>query len=205
MATSVVRLRRRGGVVVQDADVYIGRRVFMGGWRLPASPWANPFPRDPCVSSEEACRRYETWLRGERPDLLARLPELRGKTLGCWCAPGPCHGDVLIRLLAEADAQALPLPPAPGALPASGELTGCIPAGGGERSDPPNGSGAKRSSIDTILGNQPPEEEYAPPPKELRQNEARFAAGEALQPILVRNKDLLARALKTLPLAGQPQ
>ncbi len=119
MTTSVVRLRRRGGVVIQDAHdvhVYIGRRMYMGGWRLPASPWANPFRVSAGVPAEECCRRYETWLREERPDLLARLPELRGKTLGCWCAPGPCHGDVLIRLLAEADAdaQALPVPPAPG-------------------------------------------------------------------------------------------
>ncbi len=58
-------------------------------------------------------------------------------------------------------------------------------------------------SIDTIFGKQPPEDEYAPLLKELQQNEARFAAGEDLHPILVRNKDLLARALATLPVAGE--
>lgn len=26
------------------------------------------------------------------------LHELNGKVLGCWCAPGPCHGDVLVEL-----------------------------------------------------------------------------------------------------------
>lgn len=33
-------------------------------------------------------------------DLMAeRLPELRGKVLGCWCDPsGPCHAKVLARL-----------------------------------------------------------------------------------------------------------
>jgi hypothetical protein len=30
------------------------------------------------------------------PGLLARLGELRGRALGCWCAPLPCHADVLI-------------------------------------------------------------------------------------------------------------
>ena len=30
--------------------------------------------------------------------LLAALPELQGKVLGCWCAPLPCHGDVLVEL-----------------------------------------------------------------------------------------------------------
>lgn len=30
---------------------------------------------------------------------LARLPELRGKNLACWCKPGtPCHADVLMEL-----------------------------------------------------------------------------------------------------------
>jgi hypothetical protein len=33
-----------------------------------------------------------------RPDLVAQLPELRSKTLACWCKPGPCHGDVIARL-----------------------------------------------------------------------------------------------------------
>jgi hypothetical protein len=56
-------------------------------------------------------------------------------------------------------------------------------------------------SLDTIFGKQPPEEEYAPLLKELQQNEARFAAGEELRPLLVRNKDLLARVLATLPVA----
>ena len=36
-----------------------------------------------------------------RPDLLARLGELRGKALGCWCAPLACHGDVLAGAAAE--------------------------------------------------------------------------------------------------------
>jgi len=29
---------------------------------------------------------------------LEALPELRGKDLGCWCAPENCHGDVLLAL-----------------------------------------------------------------------------------------------------------
>jgi hypothetical protein len=39
-------------------------------------------------------------LRGLR-ELLAALPELAGKTFGCWCAPRPCHGEVLARLAGE--------------------------------------------------------------------------------------------------------
>lgn len=31
----------------------------------------------------------------------SRVAELRGKVLGCFCRPGPCHGDVLVRLTEE--------------------------------------------------------------------------------------------------------
>jgi hypothetical protein len=29
------------------------------------------------------------------------VPELRGRTLACWCAPELCHGDVLAELADE--------------------------------------------------------------------------------------------------------
>jgi hypothetical protein len=38
---------------------------------------------------------YRRWLL-QQPNLLAALPELRGKDLVCWCAPERCHGDILI-------------------------------------------------------------------------------------------------------------
>jgi Domain of unknown function (DUF4326) len=96
-ATRVVRLRRKGGKVVQDCDVYIGRRLCMGGWNLAASKWANPFPVKDCASAEEAIAKFEAYLLAS-PKLIADLAELKGKTLGCWCKPGPCHGDVLAKL-----------------------------------------------------------------------------------------------------------
>jgi hypothetical protein len=117
MAT-VVRLWRCQGVVRQDCDVYIGRACYQGGWRLPASPWANPYTVQACGSPEEAVARYEAYIR--QSPLLAHIEELRGKRLGCWCkcnsvlysthtpgghrcqcGPHPCHGDVLVRLLEE--------------------------------------------------------------------------------------------------------
>ncbi len=34
-----------------------------------------------------------------KPELLKLIPiEIKGKVLGCWCAPKPCHGDVLAEL-----------------------------------------------------------------------------------------------------------
>lgn len=98
----VVRLQRKGGQVVQSCDVYIGRRWTMGGWNLPQSKWANPFTARKAGSAAEAVRLYEEDHLSKRPDLLAELGELRGKTLGCWCKKkpsDPCHGDVLVRLV----------------------------------------------------------------------------------------------------------
>lgn len=79
-------------------DVYIGR----------PGPWGNPFSHKPgtlakhrCATVAEALAAYERWLLGQ-PELVARAKrELAGKVLGCWCAPGPCHGDVLARIANE--------------------------------------------------------------------------------------------------------
>ena len=75
----------------RDFDVYIGR----------PSKWGNPFPIRADRSREEAIRMFEKWIR-LKPKLLGDLPELQGKTLGCFCKEGlACHGDVLIRLVEE--------------------------------------------------------------------------------------------------------
>lgn len=84
----------------RPVDVYIGRAC--RGWQ--ASKWANPFklPTKPSEEQRAEClEKYAKWIV-ERPDLMAAIGELRGKTLGCWCAPKPCHGDIL-KALAETE------------------------------------------------------------------------------------------------------
>jgi hypothetical protein len=81
----------------ESYDVYIGRGN--GRYRLKRSIWHNPFKIGKDGNREEVLAKYERYLLEERPDLIYRLPELRGKVLGCWCAPNPCHGDVLLRLI----------------------------------------------------------------------------------------------------------
>ncbi len=75
-------------------DVYIGR----------PSKWGNPFPvpkgYDRVADPDRILARYEEYVRGN-PKLMADLPELAGKVLGCWCAPHACHGDVLARMATE--------------------------------------------------------------------------------------------------------
>lgn len=71
-------------------DIYIGR----------PSKWGNPFEIGKDGTREEVIAKYEKWIRTQ-PELLQALPELVGKTLGCWCSPKPCHGDILEKLIKE--------------------------------------------------------------------------------------------------------
>jgi hypothetical protein len=79
---------------MQERDVYIGHRY--NRKRLPESIRANPHYRDNCTQ-EEKVERFEAYLK-RRPDLLARVHELKGKRLACHCHPKRCHGDVLAKL-----------------------------------------------------------------------------------------------------------
>lgn len=75
----------------QPNTVYIGRanRRVKG---VSASKWANPF------RGEGSLEKYREYVM-RRPELVESLPELKGKRLGCWCKPEPCHGDVLVSLI----------------------------------------------------------------------------------------------------------
>lgn len=69
-------------------DVFVGR----------PSKWGNPFALRPNITRESAVKNFARYIL-EKPELLAAVgPELKGKTLGCYCAPLLCHGMVLARL-----------------------------------------------------------------------------------------------------------
>ena len=69
-------------------DVYIGR----------PSKWGNPFTIGKDGTREEVIEKYRQWIKTQH-HLMNSLNELKGKTLGCWCTPKPCHGEVLIELI----------------------------------------------------------------------------------------------------------
>lgn len=79
-------------------DVYIGR----------GSKFGNPYSHKEGTAAawvvetrEDAIRLYEEWLRAQ-PELVETVKkELKGKTLGCWCKPLACHGDVLLQIANE--------------------------------------------------------------------------------------------------------
>ena len=77
----------------EEFDVYIGR----------GSKWGNPYSHREGTLAQfvvsdraEAIAKYEDYLLSS-DDLMKSLNELRGKTLGCWCKPKSCHGDILLK------------------------------------------------------------------------------------------------------------
>jgi|GEM_PF-1512408 len=84
-------------------EVYIGRGKDPETYE--PSEWGNRYSHRESkfeivrvATAEEAVARYkaELWERITSEELsLERLASLAGKTLGCWCAPACCHGDVL--------------------------------------------------------------------------------------------------------------
>ena len=86
----------------EEFDVYIGR----------PSRWGNPFSHQP-----ETIARYRVKTRQEAIDAYRQhlwhkirsgriamedLADLDQKTLGCWCTPKACHGEVLLEFAAWA-------------------------------------------------------------------------------------------------------
>lgn len=67
--------------------VYVGR----------PSKWGNPFPATATRTREQAIAQHKEWLL-KQPNLMIQIEELRGKDLVCYCAPLPCHGDLLLEL-----------------------------------------------------------------------------------------------------------
>jgi len=96
-ATTVVNLKGHKDDPAFSDVIYVGRAANRGGWRLAQSRLASPFSPGRDGSREEVVVKYRTYLLS-RPDLLALLPDLRGRRLGCWCVPEPCHGHVIAEL-----------------------------------------------------------------------------------------------------------
>lgn len=91
--TTVVNLRKT------KYDVYIGRAgKGMDGY------YGNPFRLEREEDRVAILRKYEEWFydRLERDSVFkARVHELKGKVLGCFCAPKLCHGLIIAEYLNE--------------------------------------------------------------------------------------------------------
>jgi hypothetical protein len=81
-STTVVHCKK------DKADLYIGR----------GSRFGNPFPMSHESERDKVILQFRNWIN-DQPELL-RLTRalLPGQSLGCYCAPRNCHGDVLAEI-----------------------------------------------------------------------------------------------------------
>ena len=73
-----------------DYTVYIGR----------PSRWGNPFEIGVDGCRADVIAKYREYVMNNK-ELLYHLHELKWQTLGCWCKPENCHGDVLVELVSK--------------------------------------------------------------------------------------------------------
>jgi len=123
-----IQRRREKGWRMPPGAVYVGRPTIWGNPWKPGHPLGRIITRDaiytaPPMTHGAAAGQYRRWLAGwgiafepldltpagraafraemehRRQALLARLPELRGHGLACWCPLGcDCHADILLEL-----------------------------------------------------------------------------------------------------------
>lgn len=77
--TTVVSVRKQKN---RETCVYVGRAMPLQG--LEGSPFGNPFRVGEDGDLQTVLFKYLLHVLS-RPDLLALIPTLRGKALGCWC------------------------------------------------------------------------------------------------------------------------
>ena len=89
MTTKVVNLRH------DKFDVYIGRGRH--------SHWGNPFVIGKAGDRDAVVKKYRDWFHLPKNKKLrdAAFHELQGKTLGCYCKPSACHGDIIAEYVDE--------------------------------------------------------------------------------------------------------
>lgn len=72
------------------------------------SPFGNPYSHKDDTAAQftvdtvdEAIVSFEDYAR-DNASLLQQIKNLpEDAVLGCWCKPGPCHGDVIVKLWKE--------------------------------------------------------------------------------------------------------
>ena len=89
-------------------NIYVARNgvVFVDKVRYPriSSPFANPYKVGKDGDRETVITKYEDYIIEKiekNPKLKDQIKEMKGKNLGCWCHPLPCHADVLLRIINE--------------------------------------------------------------------------------------------------------
>ena len=80
-------------------DVYIGRES-KSAPKGASCDWGNPFVMKNQSQGErkKVCEAYKEWFITQPELILRARKELKGKVLGCYCAPKDCHGHFLAQV-----------------------------------------------------------------------------------------------------------
>jgi len=85
--TRVVNIRK------EAYDVYIGwEGKGQGGY------FGNPIRLNPGEARGSTLEKFKEYFYNRLqtdPQFSKRIETLKGKTLGCFCKPNPCHGDII--------------------------------------------------------------------------------------------------------------
>lgn len=95
---TVVNVRKKNPTDFPPTFVYVGRKV--GQWA--GSPLGNPYKP---TADTDAIELFRKWLWQQMKDpnspamkelqRLANIARSGDLQLGCWCAPEPCHAEVI--------------------------------------------------------------------------------------------------------------
>jgi hypothetical protein len=91
--TVVANLHRHGNLIAWAQAEGLYERIDR------TTRWGNPFVLPEDGDRHTVIANYADRYLPAKPSLLSKLSDLRGKLLGCWCAPEACHGDVLVDLV----------------------------------------------------------------------------------------------------------
>lgn len=82
--------KRKSATPPPEGSVYVGRPTM----------WGNPFVVGRDGTQAECVELYREWINASaQTDLReAARQTLRGMDLVCWCAPNPCHAEVLMEI-----------------------------------------------------------------------------------------------------------
>ena len=70
-----------------------------------STKFGNPFRLEEDggeYTREQSVEEYREWFKNKiqtDPEFREAVKQLRGETLGCWCKPKKCHGDVILEYL----------------------------------------------------------------------------------------------------------
>ena len=87
MSTKVVNIYK------SPYDIYIGR-----AGKGQDGYFGNPFKILPKQTKGSTLTKYKEYFYNRLntdPEFKSRIHELKGKTLGCFCKPNSCHGDII--------------------------------------------------------------------------------------------------------------